>query len=184
VTLAHSTVIRGISDAGLYPLTADTTGSLTYGTKVDVVGIRQLTLTPELDQSEIDGDDVTIDSRAKLKKFSGKAKAAKIHLDVLSKLLGSTVTDSGSTPNQLATLTVAAADVIPKFKIAGQGSQVDTGLAAVTFTAYKCALTGGLELQLQTGDYLVFDFEFDAVFTTNTPSKILDIVFQETLVAL
>lgn len=179
----HLTTLRGISDAAIYALTEDSVSALTYGAKVDISGIQEITITPEGESSEIKGDDGVVASRGKIQKATVSVKAARLSLDVLSKVYGSSVVDSGSGTTEVATLTIAGTDVPPQFKIAGQCTQVDTGLADATFVIYKCTYTGGGEIALQTDEYATMNFDCDAVLTINN-NKIADIVYHETLVPL
>ena len=183
MALQHYTVLKGIEDAGIYALTADTVSALTYGAKVDITGIEEITITMESESSEIKGDDVVIDSRGKIQKATVKVRAARFDLDVWGKVFGSSTVDAGTTPNQTATLTISGSDTPPKFKIAGRCRQVDAGIADVHFTIFKCSYTGGGEVSLQTDEYAELNFEADAVVTINN-NKIVEVIEHETLTAL
>lgn len=185
--LAHSSKVYAVSDCKISKMTADAAGgSATYATAVDVPGIKSLEIGGDINSSELRGDNARLDQVSTLGGVTVSVSHAKVSLDVLAVLLGSTAADSGTTPNMKSTLTLAQADTPQYFKIEGatpsNGSDFVGG--DVHFVLYKCIITSFPELGLAEEDYRIVSFDAVAVPQLATGNKIMDVVFNETAASI
>src|SRR5438309_2468589 len=103
MALSQVSKVYGIQAAKIYPITTDASGGATvYGSGIQVVGAKELVLTPEIQAKELRGDNTLLDADSVLTGLKGTVKFAKVSLDVLNVLTGSLITDSGTTPNMKA----------------------------------------------------------------------------------
>ncbi|MCR4398934.1 MAG: phage tail protein [Firmicutes bacterium] len=166
-----------LKDCRIAALTDDSGAEPTYGTSVDLPGIQTLELTPEMDVKTLEGDGEILDVYSKVRLVGFTWNSAKIPLDALAVLLGGTVTESGTTPNQKAVYSLG--DENPQwFKIEGQAVYVEDGLGDVHVTLYKCKCTGGAAFSLGT-DFAVLKATGQAIRAASN-RKLLDVTFNET----
>lgn len=183
MALSHVTKVYGIKMAKIYKLTADVPGSPpTYGTGVQVVGAKELILTPEWDEKELRGDNTLLDADAVLTGLKGELKFGKLSLDVLNVLTGSTVTDTGVTPNQLSKYSLLSADKPSYFKIDAQAVDADPIAGDVHYVLWKCKCAA-LPLGLAEENYQAFSFSFVAMPVLGTGLNWMDISLNETAIA-
>lgn len=125
--LSHNTKWYAVDDARLAKVTADTSGgAITYGTLLDIPGIKSIGITGDVNSVELRGDGQRIDQASKLGGLSLTFEFAKSSLDVFSAIAGGTIVDSGTTPNQKAVWTLLGTDALNYFKFEAQTKGVDT----------------------------------------------------------
>lgn len=183
--LVHVTKSFGFKDAKIYPLTADTAGSLTYGTGVDVPGVKTLEVSGDIEKKELRGDNTLLDIFSVLKNVNCKLTHAKLNLDMLAASLGNAVVDTGTTPNQKATWSLTSASAPKYWKIEGatpvDGVDFIGGDLHILF--YKSILSSFPGVGFAEEDYQIPGLEFGTVSTINN-GKWMDVVANETAVAL
>jgi hypothetical protein len=185
VALVHFTKVFACKDARIYPLTADTGGAPTYGTGVDVPGVKSLEISGDIDKKELRGDNTLLDVFSVLKNVNGKLGHAKLSLDMLATMLGSAVVDSGTTPNQKATwsLTSASAPKYWKVEAATPTDGVDFVGGDLHVLFFKAVLSSFPGMGLAEEDYQVPGIEFGTVSAISN-GKWMDVVANETAVAI
>lgn len=181
----RETVLFDVDDFKVYPLTDDTGASPVYGTAVDVPGIAEVGLDPNLLTAELKGDGGRVlAKRGKIDRFNFSATYGKLDLDVIETIIAATVTDYGTGDAETARARYVAGTQLPDFMAAFQILDVDTGLAAVTVSAYKCQVTGGTLLGQSTDEFgqPTVDFEATGLACTDAAwvDLMLDIDFDET----
>ncbi|MEW6555076.1 MAG: hypothetical protein AB1384_12415 [Actinomycetota bacterium] len=176
------THVFGVKDCKIAKMTADSGSSPTYDTSVDVPGIQEVTVRFNIEEKELQGDDVTLDIRSKLKSLEVSAVHAKISLDVLPVLLGGATTESGTTPNIKKTYARAGADVLTYFKIEAQVVEVDDEDADLHFVCYKCKVTNH-EMGAKGEDYRTVSFSAKGIPCASNDS-FYDLVANETAAAI
>lgn len=166
--LNHSTKLFAVEDAKIAPLTADPEGgAATYGAIIDVPGIKTVGLSGTVENKVLRGDNRLLDSNSVLTELSGSVEHAKLSYDVLAAILGMTVTDSGTTPAQIATaiLNAETANLAPFAFWAktptGGSDGGPGGDSALVF--YKCVLSSFPEFGLAEEDYQSVSMEFQIV---------------------
>lgn len=185
MALSHVTKVYGAKDVKIYKLLTDPAGApTTYGTGVDVPGIKSLATTRIYSGKELRGDNQLLDQESTLERIVLKIVYAKLAFDAEAIITGATVTDSGVTPNAKVTLKVLPTDVIPFWKLEAQCVSADTPGGDVHIVAYKCKITANLDMGLAEEDYQIFGFEASTVPTIGTPLSWLDEVANETAVAV
>lgn len=184
--LSRSSKTFAVEDAKIAPLTADTEGgSATYGASFDVPGIKSVTITPTLENKELRGDNRRLDSATILVGMTLGFEHARVSLDVLSTMLGGAVADTGVTPSQVSTYTRVATDAPKNFKFSAKTPTggTDAGPAGdIMLVAHKC-IVSSYELGFAEEDYQIFSGEAVCSYLLSS-SKLFDLVFRETAVAL
>ncbi|HBC94394.1 MAG TPA: phage tail protein [Pelotomaculum sp.] len=174
--LVKESVILGINDAKISPLTADDSTATTYGAAVDVPGITSLKLTPTFIEKQLKGDETVIDTYAKLEQIDWAIEHGVVSLDALAIMIGGTVTASGETPNQKQTFTLTKSDLPQYFKLEAKTDYTDVGDAHFMLHKAKCT---SFDYTLQGEEYATISASGKAIATMKDGS-IKDIVFNET----
>lgn len=184
--LSHVTKVFGVNDAKIAKLTADPAGgTATYGSSVDVPGIKSVTISGEINTVDLRGDHSLLDSDSTLQNITLTFEYAKLSLDALVVWLGGTVTDSGTTPDQIAKLALLGTDTLlaNNWKFEAKTVSADTVGGDVHLVLYKCKLTSFPELGTAEEDYLTFTVEARAV-PRLADAKWIDVEARETIAAL
>lgn len=183
--ITHVTKVYAVEDAKIAKLTADPSGgSATYATSIDVPGIKEIGVTPEVNSVELRGDNVQLDADSNLIGLTLSVVHAKLHLDVLAVLIGGTVTDAGTTPNQTATYDRITTDSFNYFRLEGKTptNGVDVVGGDVKLSFWKCKLTS-IDLGFAEEDYRTVSFEARGVYRL-ADNKLFAIALRETAAAL
>jgi hypothetical protein len=186
VAISHVTKVFGVNDAKISKITADPAGgTTTYATAVDVPGIKSVTISGEINTVDLRGDHSLLDSDSTLQNISLNFEYAKLPLDALVVMLGGTVTDTGTTPSQVAKLALLGTDVLlaNTWKFEARTVSADTVGGDVHFVLYKCRLASFPEMGTAEEDYLTFSVE-GRCFPRLSDSKWIDVVLNETLAAI
>jgi hypothetical protein len=183
--LPHVSKWYGVKDAKIAKLTADPAGgSPTYATSIDVPGIKRIGIGGSMNNKELRGDNQLLDSNSVMTALTAQIEHAKLNLDAMAVMEGSTVTDSGTTPNQLATLSLTGAQTPNYFKVEAQVVSVDAGIADGHLILWKCILTDPLTGgAIAEEDYSLPTFAVKAIPLLSN-NKWRDIVLYETATAI
>lgn len=187
--ISHSTVIFDVNDCWVYPLLTDVAGaSPTYGAGKDVPGIAEVGVDPNIVTAELKGDARIIATKGRTDRLSFSATYGKLAGDVLAVILGGTVTDAGTTPNQTSTMRLKSPAALPYFKVEFQIQDVDEGLGDLKVVLYKCKLTGGTLLGSSSDSFGQPSFDADCIAINGTIGGDIgvmgDWILRETPVAL
>lgn len=122
-------------DCKIAALTSDVAGFAVYGTTIDVPGIRQVTMTPQIESKQLRGDNRELDADSTLVAVELNFEHAKISFEALPVFLGGT----WSTP----TYTQSGSNALPYWAIAWRTptSGGDSVGGDVAFQAFKCKIT-------------------------------------------
>lgn len=151
MSLAHETVVFDVLDAKVYALLTDPVGaSPTYGAAVDVPGIADVSVDPNMVTAELKGDSRIIAKKGRIDRFNFSATYGKFSTDVLGVILGATTTVTGSTNVRLRSASPAP---LPYFKLEFKIEDLDVGVADLHCTLYKCQLTGGTLLGTSSDNF-------------------------------
>lgn len=184
--ITHETKLYAVSDAKIAKLLTDPTGgAATYGSLIDLPGIKEVGLGFVLNAKELRGDNKQLDADTTLVGVTLTFSNAKISLDALAVMLGGTVTDSGVTPNQKAQLRRLGSDVLSYFKFEAKtptgGIDVATGDAHLV--VYKAKVQSGFDLGFAEEDYRIFSGEARGVVRL-ADDFLYDLVENETAAAI
>lgn len=168
--LSHTTREFGINDCGIYKMVTDPSGAApTYGTKIDVVGVKSLETTFDTKTQMLRGDNTLLAADSILDSVKGKLVYAKFNFDVWATMATASATDSGTTPNMKTTYTIALSDSTAQHKIEAQCKQVDFVGGDIHLTIWK-TVPGSMMLGFAEEDYREQSYEFTAVPVIGTPS--------------
>lgn len=171
--LAHASVIFDVVDAKVYPLLTDVAGaSPTYGVGIDVPGIAAVTVNPNIVSAELKGDARVIATKGRTDRLTVSATYGRLSGDVLATILGSTTTDSGTTPNQLAAFRLKSPASLPYFKLEFQILDVEEGIGDLRVVLYKCKVTGGTLLGTSTDNFGQPTLDADAIALNGTLTNV------------
>ena len=182
MTLSKQTIVLGIDDAKIFELTADTAGSLTYGSAVDVPGIQNVQLSPAFTEKGLKGDEKIMDYYIKLDLIHWAFHSAKVSLDVLAILEGGSISSTGTTPNEVHTYSVSDSSTPKYFKLEAKANYSAGEVGDFHLKLYKCK-ANSVDVQYSTQDYAIVSASGIAIPTINN-SKIKDYVINETATAI
>lgn len=148
----HRTVFFDVHDAKVYSLTDDAGASPTYGAAVDVPGIAEVGLDPNLITAELKGDARVIAKKGRVDRMNLTFTYGKLSLDVLEVVLGGTVAD-GSPGAGDAQWALAGDNELPYFAFRFKIEDLETGIGDLHVTLWKCQLTGGTILGSSTDNF-------------------------------
>ena len=177
MALPTASKILLLQDCKISKMTADSDTGPTYETALDIPGIQTLELTPEMETKVLDGDDSILDIFSRVRLINFTWNAGKIPLDVLGILLGGSVSQSGTTPNQKAVYSLGS-EHPAWFRLEGQAVYAEDGLGDVHVVLYKCKCTGGAAFSLGN-EFAVLKASGQAIRTASD-GKLLEVVFNET----
>ena len=148
------------------------------GTAVALPWARTLKFTEEPVTNELDADDTTVASVTFLKNVSWELEQGGIDLTAYAALTGRTVTQTGTTPNQVATMKGKGGDAYPYFKLYGRAI-TDAGDIHMKFMRAK---VNEMEGEFKNGEFFVRKCTGIAIADSN--GDIFEIVRNETATAL
>jgi hypothetical protein len=183
--LTHISKFYAVKDAAVFPMTADpAAGTATYGTKVDIPGIKSVTISGTVKTVELHGDHTLMDSDSVLEKLQVTFHHAKESFSVRATILGGTPSDSGSTPAQIAKWRLLGTDTLfPYYKFEAQAAGVDLGLGDGHLVLWKCKTSNFPNIGLAEDDYETFNVDA-YVIPRLADAFWLDVLFNETAVAI
>lgn len=185
--LARFSKVFAVEDAKIAKLTADPSGgTATYGTLVDVPGIKEVTLSGTVNAKELRGDNSLLDAFSTLQSLSISVSHAKISVDVLQTLLAGTITETGVTPAQKTVWGLAGTDSPNYFKFEAKTptNGADFVGGDVHILLHKCVVSGLPDIGFAEEDYRTVGFDAIASPLLATGRKWVDVVFNETALAI
>lgn len=184
MTLSHVSKVFAVKDAKIAKITADPSGgTTTLATSIDVPGIKTVTIGGDVNTAELRGDNTRLDYSATLAGVSLEFEYAKLSLDALAAMMGSTVADTGTTPNQIATMSVTNTTLFNYFQFQAVAVGADTIGGDVLITIYKAVLSDFPELGFEEEDYKTFKVAAQAMCRLSD-GKWFDVALRETTTAL
>ena len=185
MALADPTKLYAVSDAKIAKLLTDPSGgSATYDSLIDVPGIKSVGLDFEFNDVELRGDNGRMESDSTLIGVNVSFDHAKVSFDALAVMLGGTVTNTGTTPDQVKQFRRLSTDVTNYFKFEAKTPTggVDTTTGDAHLVIYKLRLTG-YDLGFAEEDYQTFSGEARGVARV-ADSFLFDLVHNETAAAI
>jgi hypothetical protein len=164
--LQRFTRVYSIEDAKISKLTADPAGgAATYGTPIDVPGIKTFEISGDVEVKKLRGDNTQLATNAAITNIQVSVSHAKVSLDVLNAIVGGAVTDSGTAPNQSTRWDLSADDAsLPPFKLEGvtppNGIDIVGGDHHVIL--HKLTLSAFPEIGFAEEDFRIASFTADA----------------------
>lgn len=178
----HRTVFFDVHDAKVYSLTDDAGASPTYGAAVDVPGIAEVGLDPNLITAELKGDARVLAKKGRVDRMNLTATYGKLSLDVLEVIIGGTVTDGAPSAND-AQWELLGDNELPYFAFRFKIEDLETGIGDLHVTLWKCQLTGGTLLGSSTDNFGQPTLTLEAI-STESDDKMIRVDLLETETAL
>ncbi len=180
----HEMKLYAVEDCKIAVLTADVTSAPTYGSLIDIPGIKEVRVGGVVKTVELRGDNALLETDSSLTKITVQVRHAKLSLDAFAAMTGQTVTDSGATTAEIATVSVGAV-TFPYFKIVAKtptgGASDPIGDALLTI--WKAKLSSWPEIGMVEEDYVIGSFTCTGVKTISN-NKYFDIANRETAAAI
>ena len=183
MALKTVTKLFGVDDAKLFPVTEDSETQFTCGEGIDLPGVRQISLTFEIDQKELTGDEKTLAVSSKIKSVTFNSEYAELSLDVLAALSGGSVSTSGSADTESATFSFSDGDLPKYFQLQAKINGTDSIVGGdCHIILYKCKASA-IPINGVQNDFATYTFDGKGVFTeykfgsTSPKAKLLDINF-------
>lgn len=184
MTISKKTALLGVNDLKIFPVTNDSQSKFTTGAAIDVPGVRQISITFDIDEKELTGDEKTLAVSSKVKAVSFTSEYAELSLDVLSALTGGDVSVNTTNNIETATYSFSDNDKPAYFQLQAKidGTEGIIG-GDCHFCIYKAKATA-MPINGVQGDFATYTFEGKGVFTEclfgNGKAKLIDIDFHST----
>lgn len=184
MALSHVTKVFAVKTAKIYAVTKDVAAAATtYASGIQVVGMQELMVTETWKEAYLRGDNTLLDYETTRDTIKLTIKHSKLNFDVVSILTGSTVADSGTTPNQQTKNTYATADTPGFWKLDAECVAVDGTGGDYHVIIGKAKIGGSRAFGLAEEDFEKFQFEAVAVPPLGTGSVWYQEVLNETAAA-
>lgn len=180
MTISNKTALLGVNDLKIFPITQDDESAFTTGNPIDVPGIRQISVTFDIDEKELTGDEKTLAVASKIKAVSFTSEYAELSLEVLSALSGGSLTTTTSQNVETATFSLSENNKPAYFQLQAKidGTENISG-GDCHICIYKAKVTA-MPINGVQGDFATYTFEGKGVYTQykfNGKSKLIDIDF-------
>lgn len=183
MTLSHFTKVYGSKKASIAALLTDPAGgSATYAASTVVPGIQQVAISGTVDSKELRGDNTLLDSDAVLHRIDVTIDWAKFNFDILATILGWTVVDAGTTPNQTVTADLVSPVSLGYFKLDVQAVTSDVIGGDIHFILPKLKISSFPDMGTAQEDYRLQKVQAIAVPLIST-SKWITVQAHETAAA-
>lgn len=156
----HETILFDVHDFKIYPMISDAGASPVYDTAIDVYGIAEVGLDPNLITAELKGDARVIAKKGRMDRLNLSATYGRLSLDVLQAILGATVSDPSATQARARFL---AGTSLPYFGCSFVVEDADNDVEDVVVTLFKCQITGGSLLGQSSDNFGQPSFEVEAI---------------------
>lgn len=180
------TKVYGVDDFKLFPIVQDDTEGFECGAAIDGVGVKQVSLTFEADEKDLTGDEMTLDTIAKVKSVTVSTEVAKLNLEAMALFTGGTLT----TDTDAATLSIGsnASGNQKYFQAQFQIKTTDNEGGDLHYIVYKAKATA-TPINGTEDDYATFTIDCKGVYTTfagftGNEQKLVDIKLNKTAKAL
>lgn len=181
MTISKKTALLGVNDLKIFPITKDDSSGFQTSTGIDVPGVRQISLTFDIDEKELTGDEKTLAVSSKVKSISFTSEYAELSLDVLAAVSGGKVTTAGSSNTESATFSFVDGNKPTYFQLQAKidGTEDIVG-GDCHICIYKAKVTA-IPINGVQGDFATYTFEGKGVYTEyafgSAGSKLIDIDF-------
>jgi hypothetical protein len=185
MALSHITKVFAVQQARIAKLLTDPSSApTTYGTTAPVTGTKSLKVTGTVTTVDLRGDNTVLDSDSLLTGVEVEIDYAKLSMDNLATWLGGTVTDSGTTPNQVSSWILPSPATFNYFKLEGRSMTADPVAGDFHVLFPKLKLADFPQLGLAEETYQLFNVKCHAMPPYGTPNGWMTITLNETAVPI
>lgn len=164
MALKTVTKLFGVDDAKLFPIIEDSETKFTCAGGIDLPGVRQISLTYEIEEKSLTGDEKVLEISNKIKSVTFNIEYAKLSLEVLAQLTGGTYAKTGQDENEECTFTFGGGDLPNYFQLKAQILDTSNDGGDVHFCVYKAKATA-IPLNGVQDDFATLTFDGRGVFT-------------------
>jgi hypothetical protein len=154
----HGEMPYSITDGKVYPYAAGVPG-----TAKDMPGIRRVEMEAQIEETEHRGDNQILAVAASFSSVDLTIELGQMNLDALAALSGGFVETTGTTPDQIRTLTRKSTDNLADYQIKAKtfSRTVDGGATWVTFP--RCQWVGGPSYSMEDNEFPIIEVTCRAV---------------------
>jgi hypothetical protein len=169
----QETIIFSVHDLKVYELEAlgDSETDPTYGDAVDVPGVSEVGLDPEITNAILRGDGRVMDSRSSMDSLSLSFTYSKLAPPVLAVIDGGTVQTQGGTTRYVRKDT----DKLGRWAFAALISEVDNPGGAAKIYGYLCTASGGSLFAASDNEHGQPEFEATVIGIPKGPQFAVDL---------
>lgn len=164
MALKTVTKLFGVDDAKLFPVTEDSETAFTCGKGIDLPGVRQISLTYEIEEKSLTGDEKVLEISNKIKSVTFNMEYAKLSLEVLAQLTGGKYTATGEGDNASGTFSFGGGDLPNYFQLKAQILDTSNEGGDVHFCVYKAKATA-IPINGVQDDFATLTFDGKGVYT-------------------
>lgn len=164
MALKTVTKLFGVDDAKLFPITEDSDAKFTCAEGIDLPGVRQISLTYEIEEKSLTGDEKVLDISNKIKSVTFNMEYAKLSLEVLAQLTGGSYSVTGSGEEEVGTFSFGGEDLPNYFQLKAQILDTSNDGGDVHFCIYKAKATA-IPLNGVQDDFATLTFDGKGVYT-------------------
>lgn len=128
----------------------------------DFDAAQEFTFEPEWTTAKQRGNDRTVGSFAHVSGGKGEFMDGKLSTTARAIVFGGTITQTGTSPNEQASMKWGGDGNMPYFKL--QGKVMTESGGDLHIVIYKCMAVGGGNLEFKDGEFWSPGFEFEAVY--------------------
>lgn len=164
MALKTVTKLFGVDDAKLFPVTEDSEAQFVCGEGIDLPGVRQISLTYEMEEKSLTGDEKVLEVSNKIKSVTFNMEYAKLSLEVLAQLTGGTYTTTGEDDSAVGSYTFGGGDLPNYFQLKAQILDTSNDGGDVHFCIYKAKATA-IPINGVQNDFATLTFDGKGVYT-------------------
>lgn len=195
LTTDSASVVYDVHDMKVYPLSTDVIGaSPTYGTGVDVPGVAEVSVEPNLVTAELKGDARIIAKKGRTDRVNFSATWGKHSLALMKQIMGGLTGAAGTTPSTKAAYRLASPAPLPYFRLDFKIDDLDTGFGDLWVILYKCQITGGSLVDTSSDNFSQPSMDGEGIAIEGNLPKLagggnddgvmVDFIYRETAAAL
>ncbi len=173
----RESIIFSVHDLKVYPITAigDDATDPTYGAAIDVPGVSEVGLDPEISNATLRGDGKVIDSRSTLDGVTLSFTYSKLSPAVLAALDGGTEEVGSGVSVGITRYVRNAGDALPRFAFAALVSEVDNPGGAAKIYGYNATVSGGSLFAASDAEHGQPSFEASVIGIPKGPMWAVDL---------
>jgi hypothetical protein len=152
-----------VADAAVWPLLTDPVGgTATYGTKIDVPGINNVSVEPEFISAVLKGDAKTLARRARIDSLNFSAGYSLLSPELIGVLYDGTHTAAVG-EEDATTLEISGAGSLPYVMFGFSILDAEVGVGCINVYGLKCQVTGGNLFEQSTESFGGRSFQISAI---------------------
>ena len=163
MALKTVTKLFGVDDAKLFPVTEDSETKFTCGDGIDLPGVRQISVTYEMEEKSLTGDEKVLEVSNKIKSVTFNMEYAKLSLEILAQLTGGSYTKTGSDDDEVGTFSFGGGDLPNYFQLKAQILDTSNDGGDVHFCIYKAK--AAIPINGVQDDFATLTFDGKGVYT-------------------